>query len=151
MNIVTLKAEIETLTQQATSLYAEWQGVAQQLGQRQADLKQAEADLAAQIAQGQAGSYSSVDQLLRAERFAGKESSVDFVKASPTCSEAEASAAWTAAGISATGLQVLLVPAETYGAVYRQNLHAMGLIPDTTWESQRTWIVATDKTVIMGS
>jgi hypothetical protein len=97
------------------------------------------------------GVYSSVDQLLRQERFAGKSASVDYIKANPTCAEADAIAAWTTAGIAATGLQALIVPAENYAAIYRANLAKAGLTPDTTWESQRAWIVATDKAVIMGA
>ena len=97
------------------------------------------------------GFYSSVDQLLRAERFAGKSASVDFIKANPTCAEADAEAAWTTAALAATGRAALLVPVSSYSQVYRENLLKMGLVPDTTWESQRAWIVATDKAVIMGA
>jgi hypothetical protein len=97
------------------------------------------------------GEFSSVDQLLRQERFAGKSASVDYIKANPTCAEADAISAWTAAGIAATGLQSLIVPAENYAAIYRANLAKAGLTPDTTWESQRSWIVATDKAIIMGA
>jgi hypothetical protein len=91
------------------------------------------------------GEFSSVDQLLRQERFAAKSASVDYIKANPACAEADAIAAWTTAGIAATGLQALIVPAENYAALYRANLAKAGLIPDTTWESHRAWIVATDK------
>jgi hypothetical protein len=97
------------------------------------------------------GEFSSVDQLLRQERFAGKGASVDYIKANPTCAESDAIAAWTSAGIAATGLQALIVPAENYAAIYRANLAKAGLTPDTTWESQRAWIVATDKAIIMGA
>lgn len=97
------------------------------------------------------GFYSSVDQLLRTERFAGKSASVDYIKANPTCAEADAIAAWASAGIAATGQPALIVPAENYAVIYRANLLSMGLVPDTTWESQRAWIVATDKAVIMGA
>jgi hypothetical protein len=97
------------------------------------------------------GELSNVDQLLRQERFAGKSACVDYIKANPTCAEADAIAAWTTAGIAATGLQTLTVPAENYAVLYRANLAKAGLIPDTTWESQRAWIVATDKAIIMGA
>lgn len=100
---------------------------------------------------GDFGPYSSVDQLMRNERFAGKGASVDYVKANPTCSEADAIDAWTIAGIAATDLGTLIVPPETYGIIYRKNLHALGLVPDTTWESQRSWILATPKEIIMGA
>jgi hypothetical protein len=97
------------------------------------------------------GVYSSVDQLLRLERFAGKSASVDFIKGNPTCTEAEAEDSWTAAALAATGLPALVVPVASYAALYRANLAKAGLTPDATWESQRAWIVATDKTVIMGA
>lgn len=97
------------------------------------------------------GQYSSIDQALRSERFAGKAASVDFIKANPTCTEAEAVAAWDEAGKAATGLPVLLQNTENLAIMYRANLARAGMIPDTTWESQRAWIVATDKAVIMGA
>lgn len=97
------------------------------------------------------GIYSSVDQVLRSERFAGKAASVDYIKANPTCAEADAIAAWDAAGLAATGLPVLLQNTANLAAVYRANLHAQGLTPDASWESQRAWIIATDRTVILNS
>lgn len=97
------------------------------------------------------GFYSSVDQILRSERFAGKAASVDYIKANPTCAEADAIAAWDAAGKAATGLPVLLQDTANLAIVYRANLHAMGLTPDASWESQRAWIVATDKNVVLGA
>lgn len=96
------------------------------------------------------GFYSSVDQLLRLERFAGKAASVDYIKAHPTCTEAEAEEAWSLAATAATGMP-LLVPVASYAALYRANLAAMGLTPDATWESQRAWIIATPKDTIMGA
>ena len=97
------------------------------------------------------GFYSSVDRALRSERFAGKAASVDFVKANPACAEAEAIAAWDAAGLAATGLPVLLQDTANLAAVYRVNLVAGGYIAEPTWEAQRAWIVATDKTIILGA
>ena len=97
------------------------------------------------------GQYSSIDQALRSERFAGKAASVDFIKANPTCTEIEAVAAWDVAGKAATGLPVLLQNTENLAIMYRANLARAGMIPDATWESQRAWIVATDKAVIMGA
>lgn len=129
------------------------------LDQGAASLAALQADAAQQIASTVAalqgldtvGFYSSVDQLLRTERFAGKSASVDFIKANPTCAEADAETAWTAAALTATGRTALLVPVGSYSQVYRENLLKMGLVPDATWESQRAWIVATDKAVIMGA
>lgn len=97
------------------------------------------------------GFYSSVDQLLRTERFAGKSASVDYIKANPTCLEADAETAWATAALAATGRAALMVPVANYSQVYRANLLAMKLVPDATWASQRAWIVATDKTIIMGA
>ncbi len=97
------------------------------------------------------GLYSSVDQLLRLERFAGKSASVDYIKANPTCTEQAAEDSWTTAALVATGLPVLVVPVASYAALYRANLLALGLVPDLTYESQRAWIVATPKAVIMGA
>lgn len=97
------------------------------------------------------GQYSTVDQLLRAERFAGKGASVDFIKANPDCTELEAEAAWEAAGKAVTNLPLVLVPVSSYALLYRMNLVAAGFIPEPTWEAQRAWIIATDKTLIMGA
>lgn len=97
------------------------------------------------------GFYSSVDQLLRLERFAGKAASVDFIKANPECTEAEAEEAWELAAIASTGLPALVVPVASYAALYRANLVKAGLIPEATWEAQRAWIIATPKDVIMGA
>ena len=120
-------------------------------------LQAAQAELAAILAGAGAGltsdfgAYSSVDQLLRIERFAGKSASVDFIKTNPTCAEADAITAWTTAALAATGLAALVVPAENYATLYRTRLKSAGSVPDTTWESQRAWIVATDKNTIMGA
>ena len=97
------------------------------------------------------GAFSSVDQLLRSERFAGKGASVEFIKANPTCAEADAITAWTTAALAATGLAALVVPVENYATLYRTRLKSAGMVPDITWESQRAWIVATDKATIMGA
>lgn len=96
------------------------------------------------------GQYSTIDQLLRAERFAGKSASVDAIKANPQISEADAEAAWTAAAKAATGLDHLMVTPGSYSAIYRQQLQAAGKIADATYEAQRAWILATSKEEIMG-
>lgn len=97
------------------------------------------------------GPYSSIDQLLRTERFAGKSACIDFVKANPACTLDQAVQAWTTAAMAATGLPAPVVPPANYQGLYAANLHAAGLIPDTTWASQAAWIAATEKSVIMGS
>lgn len=115
---------------------------------------QAKADLAALqdvSALDAYGAYSSVDQLLRLERFAGKGAAVDFIKAHPECTEAEAEGAWEVAALAATALPALIVPVASYSALYRVNLVKAGLTTAATWEAQRAWIVATDKATIMGA
>jgi len=99
---------------------------------------------------GEFGQYSAIDQILRAERFAGKSASIDAIKADPTISLADAEAAWTVAALAATGLGHLGVEPGFYGALYRHQLHTAGRIQEATWEAQRAWIVATDKAEIMG-
>ncbi len=96
------------------------------------------------------GQYSTIDQLLRAERFAGKAASIDAIKANPQISEADAEAAWTTAALAETGRPALVVPVASYSVLYRANLLAAGLIPVATYEAQRAWIVATDKDAILG-
>ena len=97
------------------------------------------------------GPYSSIDTMLRRERFAGKEASVDYIKANPECAEADAELAWEKAGKLATGFASLLVPAASYSMLYRLNLVAAGLIAEATYEAQRAWIVATPKETVMGA
>jgi hypothetical protein len=127
-------------------------GLAYQLANHQVTNSQEIAGVVAQL-QGvdTFGAYSSIDQVLRTERFAGKSACVDFVKANPACTEAEAVAAWSIAGMAATGLPVLLQDPEALGQVYRANLLAAHLVPDATWESQRSWLNATSKEIIMGA
>lgn len=94
---------------------------------------------------------STVDDLLRKERFAGKAASVDFIKANPACTEAEAEAAWSTAALLATGRPALVVPVGNYASLYRENLLALGLVADLTHEAQRAWIIATPTAVIMSA
>jgi len=118
----------------------------------QSDLAQ---EIAATVEQLQGldnvGIFSSIDMLLREERFAGKGASVDFIKTNPACTEADAEAAWSKAAKAATGLPALLVPVPSYAWLYRANLGRAGMIPEATWEAQRAWIIATDRAVIMGA
>jgi hypothetical protein len=96
------------------------------------------------------GYYSSVDQLLRRERFAGKRASLDHVHANPEASEKEAIKAWETAALAETGLSVLLQDPAALGALYRANLLAAGAVSDTTWEAQRAWILARTVDEAMG-
>ena len=96
------------------------------------------------------GYYSSVDQLLRRERFAGKRASLEHVHANPEASEKEAIKAWETAALAETGLSVLLQDPAALGALYRANLKASGAVADTTWEAQRAWILARTVDEAMG-
>ena len=96
------------------------------------------------------GYYSSVDQLLRRERFAGKRASLEYVHANPQAAEAEALDAWRTAALAETGLSALLQDPAALGALYRTNLLASGAVADTTWEAQRAWILARTVDEAMG-
>ena len=96
------------------------------------------------------GEYSSVDQLLRRERFAGKRASLEHVHAHPQAAEAEALDAWRTAALAETGLPTLLQDPAAMGALYRSNLKASGAVLDTTWEAQRAWILARTVDEAMG-
>lgn len=106
---------------------------------------------ASPVALPNVGEYSQIDTLLRAERFAGKSAAIDYIKANPTCTEGDAEGAWEAAALVVTGLPALIVPVGNYSFLYKANLVKAGLIQSPTWEAQRDWIIATDKTVIMGA
>ena len=96
------------------------------------------------------GYYSSVDQLLRRERFAGKRASLEHVHANPEATEKEAIKAWETAALAETGLTVLLQDPAAMGALYRANLLASGAVSDTTWEAQRAWILGRTVDEAMG-
>ena len=96
------------------------------------------------------GYYSSVDQLLRRERFAGKRASLEYVHANPEATEKESIKAWETAALAETGLSALLQDPAALGALYRANLLASGAVLDTTWEAQRAWILARTVDEAMG-
>jgi hypothetical protein len=98
------------------------------------------------------GEYSTTDQAMRAERFAGKAAAVDHVKANPGATEAEATDAYRVAALAArpAGRQWILQDPLALRQEYTANLVAYGLIPDSTWESWRAWILATPRDVILG-
>lgn len=96
------------------------------------------------------GYYSSVDQLLRRERFAGKRASLEHVHANPEATEKEAIKAWETAALAETGLSALLQDPAALGALYRANLLASGAVADTTWEAQRAWILGRTVDEAMG-
>jgi hypothetical protein len=74
------------------------------------------------------------------------------MKANPTCAEADAEAAYRTAALAArpSDRQWLLIDPSSLRQEYTATLKALGMIPDTTWESWRAWIVATDKNTILG-
>ena len=96
------------------------------------------------------GYYSSVDQLLRRERFAGKRASLEHVHANPEATEKESIKAWETAALAETGLSALLQDPAALGALYRANLLASGAVADTTWEAQRAWILGRTVDEAMG-
>ena len=95
------------------------------------------------IAQGTLGTISSVTSLLVAERNAGIQAAATLIQTTPTTTLEQALAAWTTAATTATTLPSLLQDPNLLFNLYAQNLHQAGAIPDTTWESMATWIVAT--------
>ena len=101
------------------------------------------------IAQGTLGTISSVTSLLVAERNAGIQAAATLIQTTPTTTLEQALAAWTTAATTATTLPSLLQDPNLLFNLYAQNLHQAGAIPDTTWESMATWIVATPITEIM--
>lgn len=98
------------------------------------------------------GPKSIVTQLLENERMVAKAAVIDFIKANANCTELEASNAWDlAAAASHASVPLPLQNGAAMGMLYRQNLFAALLIPASTWEAQRAWIIATPKAVIMAS
>jgi hypothetical protein len=98
------------------------------------------------------GPYSTVEQAMRTERFTGKGACIDFVKANPECTEADAVQAYTTAALAArpSERQYLLQSVEGLLHEYRLNALGLGLILEDTWEEFRAYIVATSKDTLMG-
>lgn len=95
------------------------------------------------------GAKSSVTQLIESERFAAKDATILYVKANPACTEEEAAAAWNAAALADhPNFPHVIQDPLTMATLYRANLARAGLIPDTSWESHRAWILNTDRAVI---
>ena len=126
------------------------QAVATTAGLQAATAQQITAVVANLQGSDEVGYYSSVDQLLRRERFAGKRASLEHVHANPEVSEKEAIKAWETAALAETGLSVLLQDPAALGALYRSNLKASGAVADTTWEAQRAWILGRTVDEAMG-
>lgn len=95
------------------------------------------------------GPKSIITQMVETERFAAKDAVIDYIKANPECSEADAVTAWdTAALASHPEFPQVVQPALVMSALYRANLLKANLIPDDTWESHRAFILNTAKTLI---
>jgi hypothetical protein len=95
------------------------------------------------------GPKSVITQLVEAERFAAKDAAIVFVQANPTCSEADAAAAWNAAALAShPDFEHVIQDGLVMSALYRANLLKAGLIPDDTWESHRAFILNTAKATL---
>jgi hypothetical protein len=150
-DIATAQQAVDAAQTEAQAAYQAWQDAQGRVQAAQYVLDQAKTELSAQIQAGQAGAYSSIDQALQKERFAGKAAVIDFLKANPGATEDQAVAAWTPAAIAATGLPACIVPPANYLDLFTSDLHNQGLIPDLTWGSLVAWVVATDKETIMAN
>ena len=147
LTLATLRGRAAAL---AEAKAAQDQAAATVAGIQAATAQQITAVVASLQGSDEVGYYSSVDQLLRRERFAGKRASLDHVHANPEASENEAIKAWETAALAETGLSVLLQDPAALGALYRANLLAAGAVADTTWEAQRAWILARTVDEAMG-
>lgn len=147
LTLATLKGKAGAL---AEAKAAQDQAVATTAGLQADTAQQITAVVASLQGSDEVGYYSSVDQLLRRERFAGKRASLEHVHAHPQAAEAEALDAWRTAALAETGLSVLLQDPAALGALYRANLKASGAVADTTWEAQRAWILARTVDEAMG-
>lgn len=110
----------------------------------------------AQAAMGSAspttiGTLSVIDTRSQTERQAGKGAAIDYIKANPSCAEADAITAWET-GAKATlpaGLTNLLNNPAGLLEAYIANALAMGATKDNTWASFAALVVATDKTALL--
>ena len=134
-------AEVKAAQDQAAAVIA---------GLQAATAQEIAAAVASLQGSDEVGYYSSVDQLLRRERFTGKRASLEHVHANPEASEKEAIKAWETAALAETGLSALLQDPAALGALYRANLLASGAVADTTWEAQRAWILGRTVDEAMG-
>jgi TolA-binding protein len=95
------------------------------------------------------GPKSVITQLIETERFAAKDAAIDYVKANPACTEADAAQAWdTAALASHPDFTSVIQSGLVMSALYRANLLKAAMIPDDTWESHRAFILNTDKATL---
>ena len=147
LTLATLKGKAGAL---AEAKAAQDQAVATIAGLQASTAQEIASAVASLQGSDEVGYYSSVDQLLRRERFAGKRASLEHVHANPEATEKEAIKAWETAALAETGLSALLQDPAALGALYRSNLLASGAVADTTWEAQRAWILARTVDEAMG-
>jgi light-regulated signal transduction histidine kinase (bacteriophytochrome) len=98
------------------------------------------------------GQFSTMDQALRAERFAGKSAVIDFIKANPNCIIEEAVTAYSQAALATRPVdqQILLqVPQALFG-FYASSANVMGVIQDASWASFRAMVYNLPKEMLMG-
>lgn len=96
------------------------------------------------------GPKSVITQLVESEREAAKSAAIDYVKANQTCAEADAAKAWDDAALAShTDFTMVIQTGAVMLPLYRANMAKAAVIPDSTWESQRTWVINTDKAAIM--
>jgi len=150
MDLATAQAALEAAQQKQLDTWNAYQTAQQDVNAAQTELTQAQAALVEQVTNGTAGPYSSIDQLLRAERFAGKQAAIQYIQANPTtATQAGALAVWTTAGIAATTFATLLEDPALLCQIYSDNLYKLGLAPDNSWASLQAWIIATPEAEIM--
>jgi hypothetical protein len=90
------------------------------------------------------GPKSTITQLIEKERFAAKSATIDFVKANPACTEADAAAAWNQAALAShPEFASVIQDGMIMSALYRGNMVAAGLITENTWEAHRQFILNT--------
>lgn len=113
------------------------------------DLRQAQDALGSSSAMT-VGVKSSVTSRAELERTQGQSAAIDAIKANPQITVADACVAWRAGITLPTGRTLPLHDPAALIEEYAANAQVAGAIPDATWESFRSFIVATDKTVLMG-
>lgn len=122
----------------------------QQLSAAQAELLALEAGAGPGVT-AEFGPKSPITQMLETERFAAKSAVIDYVKANPACTAAQAIEQWNAAAVAShPEFAGVLQSGEAMQALYAGRLAQMALITAATWEAHRGWIIATDKDTIMG-
>jgi|SRR5882672_7165838 len=97
------------------------------------------------------GPYSTTDQALRSERFAGKSAMVDYIKTNPSCMEADAIAQWKKVAIAArpSDRQWLLLDPAALRQEYSANLVAMKYVADAGWTAFTSFVVATPRDTLL--